>query len=535
VVNSGSGSISEIDQTADAVVTSVNVGADPEYVVPGGNYLYVANVQSKTVSVVFTQSANVVKTISLAGTPVSIASAAETGNVFVGEQDGNVEVIDTASNTTIGHFQTTGTLGGVGAVFNGNTEQTNTAIVATNDGKVQALVGSNGTYNPFSTFTVPAGTLTPQTRVGKIYVFNQTSNQVSSIAPKPSAAEWTAATGKAPRGIDFDAGNQRLVVANSGDDTLTYLGGDGKPLGTVTLTKGAQPYDVVSLAGGMPVSPSPSPTSSSTPAAGSHLYVADYLGNTIEDFDAPFTSSSVPAFSLTANEPWGLATNSQYVASSWSTGVTTVYSRPLGASSLPIAAFGTDANGFAAFDPSGNLWVSNQSNVVYEYTPPFTNAMSPAKTLSNLDEPTGVAFDSSGTMYLTFGGLSKTVEALAPPYTGTPVAATVTQSQGGLEGDAVSGNMLAVADSSNSTSGGYLRIYTLPLTSSSQPAFSLQVPAFPMGVTFDAAGDLFVASVSADTVLEYKAPVTASSIPAVTITIGPAGSMTHGPAGIAVP
>jgi len=100
-----------------------------------------------------------------------------------------------------------------------------------------------------------------------------------------------------------------------------------------------------------------------------------------------------------------------------------------------------------AFDSSGNLWVSDSgASRVYEFTPPFTSGSSPAMTLSNgLEGPAGIAF-SSGNLWVADYGAHRVLE------------------------------------------------YAQPITGSSVPAVTLSNAGDPIGVAFDPAGDLWVAN-----------------------------------------
>ena len=84
----------------------------------------------------------------------------------------------------------------------------------------------------------------------------------------------------------------------------------------------------------------------------------------------------------------------------------------------------------AAFDTSGNLWVTDTgNNRVLEYQPPFTNGMSAslvigqsdfataafATTRDGLNGPTGIAFDSTGDLWVLDTGNNRVLE-YAPPF-----------------------------------------------------------------------------------------------------------------------
>ena len=152
----------------------------------------------------------------------------------------------------------------------------------------------------------------------------------------------------------------------------------------------------------------------------------------------------------------------------------------------------------AAFDASGNLWVTDEGdNAVVEFASSqlaASGSPTPAVTLgtngSSLNKPTGLAFDASGNLWVANYGNNTVVEFAASQ----------------------------LAASGNPT----------PRATLSATAGSLSLPA---GLAFDAAGNLWVAN-AGNSIVEYPAGLLgATGSPAPTVTL--AGGILSNPAGLA--
>ncbi|HXQ92651.1 MAG TPA: NHL repeat-containing protein [Nitrososphaerales archaeon] len=154
-----------------------------------------------------------------------------------------------------------------------------------------------------------------------------------------------------------------------------------------------------------------------------------------------------------------------------------------------------------AFDSSGNLWVSDDlAGRIVEFKAPFSNGENESVVLGqdnftaeasidinasqfNLSSPTGMAFDSSGNLWAADAGYKRVVEFKSPLTTGETESLVIGQS--------------------NFTSG-VQDIPGCPFSCSAQT--SPTSLADPTAVAFDSSGNLWVADPHGGRVLRYNAP-----------------------------
>ncbi len=180
----------------------------------------------------------------------------------------------------------------------------------------------------------------------------------------------------------------------------------------------------------------------------------------------------------------------------------------------------------AATDPQGNLYVSDYGdNRVVEYDAPFASGYTagepasitfgstssvnnssgcmigqPTPSPDNLCDPTGVAFDAQGNLFVTDSGYNRVLLYLNPkaPGGGTPGVP-------GSAGDTTADLVFGQKDS-------FTRF--MPCTTTPQPttASSLCIPdSWIGGLAVDSVGDLFVADVYNARVLKYDTPLNPNS------------------------
>ena len=177
------------------------------------------------------------------------------------------------------------------------------------------------------------------------------------------------------------------------------------------------------------------------------------------------------------------------------------------APAVTITSGSVGSNIGVAFDPSGNLWVaSNGSIVEYSASQLKSGSPTPAVTLagSSVSSPEGLAFDASGNLWVANAGNSTVIELAATQLatSGSPTPPIVISAPGsaltrpiGLAFDAFGD--LWVSNSTPNTVVEYTPVQ-ISVTGDPAPAIVLSGVAMsissPQFLAFDAMGNLWVAN-----------------------------------------
>jgi hypothetical protein len=303
--------------------------------------------------------------------------------------------------------------------------------------------------------------------------------------------------------------------------------------------------------------------SSSTPiiAVPQNVYYTTFANTPAPELEVapfPLLNGTTPSLTLSSSSANGLndATQLQFDASgrlwvlndenSSTPDIMTVYTLPITASSAPVLTFtlGSAVDAFAfTFDANGNIWASSfDTGQVFEYTGPFTSSgpLTPALTLSTgLIEPEGLAFDSSGNLYVA--DFAKTTNAIAvytsPIHNGDLAARHLTGvSKPSLVAFDQAGNAYSddlhvdiVRYNSNNLGNG--------ATPDTRDATGLLALSDPFQMIFDAAGDLYVADCGTTArIYVYPQAVTqfSTTLAPTTVYTSPAITMENCVGGIAI-
>ncbi len=260
-----------------------------------------------------------------------------------------------------------------------------------------------------------------------------------------------------------------------------------------------------------------------------NIWVADYQGNRVLEFQPPFTTGEKAHLVLgqsnfTADEPNASATN---------------VSGPTG----------------LAFDPHGDLWVAQRNdNRVVEFRPPFSTGMAASlvigqtnfagfqanDTARNISHPLGISFDSFGDLWVAELSNNRVTE-FVPPFS-DGMAASLVIGQSDFTGDQatattstnlsapceaeVSNGVLWIADEDNNRVLGYAS----PFTTGEAAEFVLgqadyttttatggAALAGPDAVWTDLSGDLWVSDQDRNRMLEFTPPFSDFQNPAIAI------------------
>jgi len=329
-----------------------------------------------------------------------------------------------------------------------------------------------------------------------------------------------------PTAVAFDSKGDLWVVDTSNNRVLEY---------TPPFSIGQSASLVIgqtSLTGTTDTSPSGGlfgPTDLAFDPSG-NLWVTDSGNNRVLEFKAPFSNGESASIVL------GQPTFGGYI------GTTT--------------QGGMNSPAYLAFDPSGNLWVTDQgNNRVLEFKAPFSigeeastvighanfTSFAPASTTTakSLFEPVGIAFDSKGDLWVVDSGDHRVLEYSGPYPPGDSAATTVigqsdlTSSSTGLNAYAIafdsSGN-LWISDGINGVAECVAPLSTgEAVTQVVSPKTIATVDSRvrdPQGIAFDAGDNLWVADYDHGRVVVYGSGLsttTSSSSSSSTTTSGGGG------------
>jgi sugar lactone lactonase YvrE len=397
----------------------------------------------------------------------------------------------------------------------------------------QSSLGATGTPIPAVTLTANSNSLNePEYATfdssGNLWVVNSgsstvvefTAAQLTSPSPVPAVTLSPAGVGSptvslsAPYQLIFDSSGNAWVV-NQGSLTISAFA----------------PSQYAA-------SGSPAPAIQITPAFGldtPQLETFDSSGNL---WIANLATSSLVAF-----------TPSQLAAGA---------TRPAIALELPSA----DSPGGVAFDGSGDLWVSDLNNdAIYEFTPAQLSASgSPTPKVSitgtgpSLSGSSGLAFDTSGDLWVANRSNSTMVEFTPTQLaaSGSPTPATTISSDGshslvnptGATFDAAGNLWISNARSGTASPGPSLVEYTSAQlaagTGSPTPNVTITPDGSgsldtPLGLGFDASGDLWVANEGNNSLVEFAPTQLVTGSPTPLSTVAGSATQLDSPVGVAIP
>jgi YVTN family beta-propeller protein len=220
VANSGSVTVSVINAQNNTVVKNIPVGKYPSFIGGFGDYIYVANSGNNTVSVIDPSTNTVVKNIPVGKYPI-----------FIGGFGDYIYVANLGSSTV--------------SVINA---QNNTVVKNIPVGKSPRFIYTSGNYT---------------------YVANSGNNTVSVIDPSTNTVVKNIPVGKSPSFI-YTSGNY-TYVANSGNNTLSVINAHNN-----TVVKNIPVGKIPSFINGF----------------GDYIYVANSGNNTVSVID-PSTNTVV--------------------------------------------------------------------------------------------------------------------------------------------------------------------------------------------------------------------------------------------------
>jgi len=264
------------------------------------------------------------------------------------------------------------------------------------------------------------------------------------------------------------------------------------------------------------------------------LYVSDPLqppnstAGTIYAFALPVTASSTPVAVLSGTSfPEHMAfdpTQRLFVVNG---GAMQVFSQPIVSGAAPAFTIAAgEARSSIAFDAQGNAYFTQCTSFVFSacYDGEVDVLTAPLSSVSTVQfaltktaahqVPFGLAFDKSGNLWVSVGGLSKPAQLFeySPPINSASVVALkFAASQVGTLAFDAAGN-LYIAGASG------VDVYMPPFRAASSKAFTVPMPhgGDAFAIAFDAAGKAYVSD-SNGNIQVFTAPLSAGSVPVATL------------------
>jgi sugar lactone lactonase YvrE len=364
------------------------------------------------------------------------------------------------------------------------------------DGMQASTVLGQATFTSTATATTRSGLDLPSEvgfdKAGDLWVADLFNNRILEFAPPfQNGAQAYRVLGQSDFVSDVFGGEAGLyrpmsVAFDSSGNLWTADRGDNRVVeykAPVSIGENAsiaigQPSLTLSKAGGG-ASGLSTPTDAVFDSSGD-LWVSDTLNSRVLEFTPPFTTGM---------------------------NATLAIGQPTFSTDSPSAGQkGLDYPSEIAFDTSGDLWVADTGNArVLEFVPPFTTGMSatlvlgqssfstssPGASAGSLGEPTGLAFDAKGNIWVS-DVYENVVVAFSRPFSSGETSTLVLQ-------------------------GG------LPTLEPTQSGF-----VFPYSIVFDQSGDLWLSDSFYNRVLRFAAPVEPGAKPSLVIG---QGSFTSGAPG----
>jgi YVTN family beta-propeller protein len=267
VANSGSDTVSVINPNTNTVVKSIDVGSSPTFIGGFGDYIYVTNFYSSTVSVINPNSNTVVKNITVGEGPNFIAQTISTilpvyikdlnisatighlGYIYIANSDSStVSVINPNNNTVVKNI----TVGeGPGFIATATTPFGDYIYIANFLSDTVSVIGPN-TNTVVKNITVGEGpnfiaTIGDYPTIGEyIYVTNFYSSTVSVINPNSNTVVKNITVGEGPNFIATTPFGDYIYIANSDSSTVSVINPNNNTV-VKNITVGKDPSFIAAI------------------------------------------------------------------------------------------------------------------------------------------------------------------------------------------------------------------------------------------------------------------------------------------------
>jgi len=345
VANVESDSVSVLEDSDNGIVTvaTVAVGITPYALAvnPVTNKIYVANVDSDTVTVIDGVTNNTVE-VEVGTQPFAIAVNPVTDKIYIANIGGDtMSVIDGATNATT-HVGT-----GMSPFAVAVNEATSMIYVANIDSDTVTVI--DGLSN--TALTIPTGAgpndLTVNPLNGNVYVTNFFDNTVTVIDGRTNDTS-TLVVGTTPNAVKVNETTGKIYVANDSSNNVSVIDGSDHSIATVSVGAG--------------------PNALAINKATNKIYVANYDSNSVTVIDgASLVTSTVSVGTNPIAAAVNEALNKVYVVNFNSDDITIISDEWITAADLSTLALSTGSLS-PAFDPGITSYTVHVGNDVTSVT-----------------------------------------------------------------------------------------------------------------------------------------------------------------------
>ncbi|MBP1991013.1 S-layer homology domain-containing protein [Paenibacillus eucommiae] len=345
VANVDSDSVSVLEDSDGGIVTvaTVEVGTTPYAVAvnPVTNKIYVANVDSDTVTVIDGVTNNTVE-VDVGTQPFAVAVNPVTNKIYIANiGDDTMTVIDGATNHTT-HVDT-----GESPFAVAVNEATNTIYAANIDSDTVTVIDGLS----HAALTVPTGAgpndLAVNPLNGSVYVTNFYDNTVTVIDGVTNDTS-TLVVGTTPNAVKVNETTGKIYVVNDSSNNMSVIDGSDHSISTVSVGAG--------------------PTALAINADTNKIYVANYDSNSVTVIDgASLLTSTVSAGTNPIAAAVNKSLNKVYVANFNSDEITIISDERVTAADLSTLAVSAGSLS-PTFDPSITSYTVHVGNEVTNVT-----------------------------------------------------------------------------------------------------------------------------------------------------------------------
>jgi YVTN family beta-propeller protein len=226
------------------VEATIRVGRDPRGVAvdPRTKTVYVANVQSGTVSLISARTNTVTATIPAGiSFPFGIAADPKVKAIYVTSPTvpGRAAAISVKTRTVVARIR----VGGIPLFLAANSKTASVYVANSSDNTLSVISGRTNTV----TATIPVGIfpngVAANPKTNTIYVANAISGTVSVISGKTNTVTTTIPVGREPEGVAVNPKTDTIFVADFAGEMVLVISGKTNTV-TATIPVGTTPAEI---------------------------------------------------------------------------------------------------------------------------------------------------------------------------------------------------------------------------------------------------------------------------------------------------